>query len=230
MLLSGIFAMTYAKPLNHQQQQFVDFMIPKIKKANAQIMQQRQKLTGLYQAYQNQTALSANDKIWLANLAERYGLKKANFQKSHTWQQMLVRVDIVPVPLVLAQSISESAWGRSRFARQGHNYFGQWCSAPGCGLIPKERTPGSPWQVQKFNNAYDSIVSYMNNINSHRAYTKLRGIRHELRESGKPLNPDTIAKGLASYSQRGVQYIGMMQDIMNHFQLAQLVQDYNPQA
>lgn len=230
VVLLGVSGLVYAKPMNPQQQQFVDFMIPKIEKANAKIIQQRKKLINLYRDYQNQNSLSSNNISWLKSLAKQYGLKKASFQKNSTWQQMLARVDIVPAPLVLAQSINESAWGRSRFAKQGNNYFGQWCSAPGCGLIPKKRKPGSPWQVQKFNNAYGSIVSYMNNINSNRAYRELRNIRFELREAGKPLNPDIIAKGLGTYSQRGDQYITIMKNIMDGFQLAQVVRDYSGKA
>ena len=36
----------------------------------------------------------------------------------------LLEQDRIPINLVVAQSILESDWGRSRFAQQGNNYFG----------------------------------------------------------------------------------------------------------
>ncbi len=215
----------YARPLSSQQSQFINFMLPKIEKANTNIMRKRQRLLNLYQDYRANRNLSPNDTTWLTALASSYKVKTP-VNNEYQWQQLLAKVDIMPPALVLAQAINESAWGRSRFAKEGNNYFGQWCSAPGCGLIPKKRKPGSPWQVQKFNNAYDSVVAYLKNLNTNRAYDELRSIRFELREAGKPLNPDVIAEGLATYSQRKEQYVTIMQNIINSFALAQIVENH----
>lgn len=219
----------FAVTMNAEQQKFIELMIPKIEKANQQIMQQRSKFISLYNQYQNQIPLNSQNQIWLHKLANQYGIKQANFNKNGTWEELSSRVDIVPVSLVLAQAINESAWGTSRFAKEGNSYFGQWCSAPGCGIYPKERKPGSPWQVRKFSNAYDSIVSYLNNLNQNHAYRTLRNIRYELRETGKPLDPNILAEGLKEYSAIGSQYIAIMQNIINRFQLAEMVRNYNQQ-
>ena len=45
--------------------------------------------------------------------------------------ELMLRVDVLPVSLALAQAANESAWGTSRFALQGNNIFGQWCYEPG---------------------------------------------------------------------------------------------------
>ncbi|WP_352256125.1 glucosaminidase domain-containing protein, partial [Pseudoalteromonas sp. 19-MNA-CIBAN-0066] len=45
--------------------------------------------------------------------------------------QALRRVDIIPKELALMQAANESAWGTSRFARIGLNFFGQWCYTKG---------------------------------------------------------------------------------------------------
>ena len=57
---------------------------------------------------------------------------------------LLVRVDVIPPSLVLAQGANESAWGTSRFAKQGNNFFGQWCYSQGCGLVPLQRNGTNP--------------------------------------------------------------------------------------
>ena len=41
------------------------------------------------------------------------------------------------------QAANESAWGTSRFARIGLNFFGQWCYSKGCGMVPKRRNTGA---------------------------------------------------------------------------------------
>ena len=41
--------------------------------------------------------------------------------------RLMRRVDIIPIELVLMQAANESAWGTSRFAQKGYNFFGLWC-------------------------------------------------------------------------------------------------------
>ena len=40
------------------------------------------------------------------------------------YNSILEPVDRIPINLLLAQAIHESGWGKSRFARKGHNLFG----------------------------------------------------------------------------------------------------------
>ena len=56
---------------------------------------------------------------------------------SNALAELLMRVDIVPPSLALAQAADESGWGTSRFAEQGNSLFGQW--AWGKGLKPTEQ-------------------------------------------------------------------------------------------
>ena len=40
------------------------------------------------------------------------------------WNVMVMEPDRIPIDLVLAQSIIESNWGKSRFAKKANNFFG----------------------------------------------------------------------------------------------------------
>ena len=46
--------------------------------------------------------------------------------KANTLDELLIKVDKVPVSLALAQAAIESGWGTSRFAQEGNALFGQW--------------------------------------------------------------------------------------------------------
>ena len=57
----------------------------------------------------------------LIKLAKKYRIKQM-----YNEHEYLEKIDVIPVSLVLAQSAVESAWGSSRFAREGNNIFGEW--------------------------------------------------------------------------------------------------------
>jgi len=214
---------------NGQQIRFIYKLLPKIEAANSQITADRTQLLKIKQQYNHQIPLSNNDLLWLKKLAGNYNVKDsatsdANIEQ--VLQQLKNRVDIIPPALVLAQAANESAWGRSRFATQGNNLFGQWCSRAGCGLVPLRRPEGASYEVRKFNSIQASIVSYINNLNSHGAYSQLRKIRAQMRQSGTALSGLQLAKGLSAYSARGNGYISIIQKIIINYHLVQLVENY----
>jgi Bax protein len=125
-------------------------------------------------------------------------------------------VDAVPDHLVLAQAANESAWGTSRFAREGNNLFGQWCFRQGCGLVPASRPDGATYEVARFESVSQSIGSYMHNLNTGRTYQELREIRALARENGHDPDANAMAAGLMSYSERGEDYISELRSMIRH--------------
>jgi Bax protein len=117
---------------------------------------------------------------------------------------------------VLAQAANESAWGRSRFATEGNNLFGQWCFSQGCGLIPNGRPEGATYEVAVFDTPLDSIRSYMMNLNSFHAYDELRKIRKERRDQGQMITGKALAEGLINYSTRREEYVKEIQLMIEH--------------
>lgn len=122
------------------------------------------------------------------------------------------RVDIVPVSLVLAQAAIESAWGRSRFAHEANNFFGQRSydlSVPG---IKPARAEG--FRVVAFDTAARSIASYMRNLNTHPAYRDFRLARERLRNAGTDPRGTDLAAHLHAYSERGKAYLETVQKVI----------------
>lgn len=186
-----------------RKQAFFDYFEPLIDTENQAILSNRTKLLAVVNAEQ------ANwiEQLWLRLLAHRYEMDDFDVDDLSHWQALLTRVDIVPPSLALAQAANESAWGTSRFAVDGNNYFGQWCFSRGCGLVPEQRDDEARHEVATFASAQQSVRRYVNNINTHYAYAQLRDRRAQLRAAGETVTGIALAPTLINYSQRGQAYV-----------------------
>lgn len=190
-----------------KKQQFFTYMKPRVEKENARITEQRRQLLTL----QEKKQLSRSDQQWLQRLAEEYEVSIDEQLMPKQWQDLKSRVDVVPLEMALVQAANESAWGTSRFARKGNNYFGQWCYEKGCGIVPEQRAAGATHEVRSFSDARESVDAYINNINTTRAYAEFRNLRQQSRNKGQTLNAEQLALGLKSYSERGMDYVKTIQ-------------------
>lgn len=154
-----------------------------------------------------QHVLESHEIHWLDKLAARYELGQWDWSQAESWRRLLKRVDVVPPALALAQAANESGWGRSRFAREGHNYFGQWCFSPGCGIVPEARAQAASHEVARFASPANSVRAYLHNINTHFAYRQLRELRAQIRDRKGLLTGERLAAGLEGYSARGMAYV-----------------------
>jgi Bax protein len=194
-------------------------LLPMILLANQEIEQEREEILQILERHRARD-LKAGDRQRLEKISKRYGLRGRPLIDHRARSRLLQRVDTVPPSLVLAQAANESAWGTSRFARLGNNIFGEWTFKPGTGIVPTGRPAGEIYEVRKFQSIYESIRSYMNNLNRHVAYRQLRKIREELRRKGQPVTGMALAKGLLKYSQRGEEYILEIQAMIHQNKLA----------
>lgn len=138
---------------------------------------------------------------WLINISKDY-----EYEDIHIGD-LLMRVDLIPISMALAQSAIESGWGTSRYAREGNAIFGQYTFDTNAGIIPEERKIGKKFLIKKYNNLSDSVASYIKNLNTHNAYEDLRQTRKKLRMDGKNISSKALVSSLKSYSERGEDYI-----------------------
>ena len=190
---------------------FFKSLLPMILLANDEIRVEREKLLSIDQQLTNQNQLDESQLQILSTLAKRYKVKRDGTQAEKTVKKLLYRIDIIPADLALAQAANESGWGTSRFSRVANNLFGEWTFTPGQGIIPEGRPAGETYEVQKFSTVYDSVRSYLHNLNTHSAYKQLRHLRAESRLSGKNPQGSMLAEGLLRYSTRGEDYIKELQ-------------------
>ena len=215
-----------------KKQAFFNYFTPIIDAENARIANQRTALEMLSRKITNNENLREEEQAFLNSLKSEY---KISEKQSITVQmnQLMVRVDQIPRSLVLAQAANESAWGTSRFATKGNNYFGQWCFTKGCGLVPNQRSEGLTHEVRKFDSAVDSVAAYFRNINTHRSYRKLRAHRARFAseefiqtESDTSTSPEpptgyVLAQYLNQYSSEGEKYVRALRQLIrqNHLEV-----------
>ena len=197
-----------------KKQSFFNFIEPFVDQVNIEIIQQRQRVLAIQAKMQDGEELSASDLRYLSTLAELYELDTDDLTDAEFLTVLLRRVDKIPASLALAQAANESAWGTSRFAQQGNNYFGQWCYSDGCGLVPNRRREGATHEVRSFNSVKDSVQAYIHNLNTFPSYQMLRRIRQQLRVQNKPVDGASLTDGLESYSSRGHDYIDELQNMI----------------
>jgi len=181
---------------------FFKFIQPGIARANRSIALDRQLILDLKSRMKDIEQPPLRYFVLLKN----YKVPSTDFNE-HSVNELLERLDIIPQSLIMVQAANESGWGTSRFARLGLNFFGQWCFKKGCGLIPSARDTDAGHEVKVFNSVYESINSYLKNLNTHPAYQHLRDVRSQLRKRNEPVTAEKLAQGLTSYSERREDYV-----------------------
>ncbi len=206
---------TEIKDIPSRKQAFFDFLRPAINEQNEQIIKERKLLISVKKVLLSGSMLDDVTQFEVTQLAKKYQLSFRRLDEK-TVDELMRRVDTIPASLVLVQAANESGWGSSRFAREGLNFFGQWCYRKGCGLVPSSRTDGLSHEVTVFPSVEDSVASYMRNLNSNAAYSLFRTIRYEARKQGMRPTAAKLVYGLVNYSERQEAYIDELLDMLRH--------------
>ncbi|MBA6411722.1 glucosaminidase domain-containing protein [Parahaliea sp. F7430] len=208
--------------VTEMKQAFYSYLTPIIEHHNESIQQQRARLLVLQKKRADGRSLSMLDRRWLRKLSVQYELEwGAAEAQDALLEKLLLRVDTIPLDLALVQAAKESAWGRSRFAVEANNLFGQWCYIEGCGIVPNNRPAGAHHEVEAFSSVSEAIRRYMNNLNTHPSYAGFRHLRLALREAEKPLAGMALAKTLSFYSERRSEYVDDIRSMIAQYQRLQ---------
>ncbi|WP_100657296.1 glucosaminidase domain-containing protein [Alteromonas flava] len=192
---------------------FFSYLMPEVERQNEYIIGLRLKIKAMADEFAQNRQLSPADISRLHWLTKEYKVDP-NLDIADQLALLLRRVDVIPADLVLVQAANESAWGTSRFARKGYNFFGLWCFRPNCGFVPRQRNDGAIHEVAKFRNVAHATYTYMRNLNRHDAYKSLRDIRYRLRQNQLPITGEALSEGLMQYSERGEDYIEELQQMI----------------
>ncbi len=203
------------KPVSKKKRAFFDYLKPLVEKQNSLIADERASLLSALEHVNSQHQLTQAEQYRVQQLSEKYSYRLRNID-AESLNELLKRVDIVPMDMVLIQAANETGWGTSRFAREGLNFFGQWCFTKGCGLVPQSRTQGMSHEVAVFKSVADSVASYMRNLNTNAAYRLFRSIRADLRAQGLQPTASKLIYGLVNYSERQDAYIDELLDMLRH--------------
>lgn len=207
--------------VNDRKAAFIDYLTPIVDYHNQNILRERRELERISRSILAGEELPRRDVHWLEKLADRYDVEWDQDNLARVVLGLARRVDIIPISLAIVQAAKESSWGRSRYAKEANNLFGQWCFEEGCGLVPGERSQGATHEVQSFSSVFDATRSYIHNLNTHPSYRNLRQIRQMLRLRNKPITGAALAEGLLFYSERRQAYIEEVKSMIQQYRLFQ---------
>ena len=200
-----------------KKETFIKIVLPLVVAENERILADREKLIIL----SDKKFTTDPEKQWIRQKLLEYKVKKGNLK------ELLVRMDIIPTSIALAQAAKESGWGTSRFALEGNAIFGQWTWS-GQGIAPLDRASNKNHKILKFPILRASVKAYKNNLNTHKSYSKFREKRQQLRSKYKNITGLALTDTLKNYAQTGSEYTKILNQIitqnrLSDFELVKLV-------
>ena len=196
-----------------KKETFIKIVLPLIVAENERIIADREKLKIL----SKKKYTTDLEKQWLRQKLLEYKVKKGDLK------ELLVRMDIIPTSIALAQAAKESGWGTSRFALEGNAIFGQWTWS-GQGIAPLDRESNKNHKILKFPILRASVKAYQNNLNTHKSYLKFRTKRSNLRDKNKKIAGLELTETLNNYAQTGSEYTKILNQIIKQNRLT----DFEP--
>ena len=196
-----------------KKETFIKIVLPLIVAENERILEDREKLIILSE----KKFTTDLEKQWIRQKLLEYKVKKGNLK------ELLVRMDIIPTSIALAQAAKESGWGTSRFALEGNAIFGQWTWS-GQGIAPLDRESNKNHKILKFPILRASVKAYQNNLNTHKSYSKFRQKRSNLRDKNKKIKGLELTETLNNYAQTGSEYTKILNQIIKQNRLT----DFEP--
>jgi len=105
----------------------------------------------------------------------------------------LKKEEQIPSLLIIAQSIVESDYGTSRFAKEGNALFGVrvWSKN---GILPLKQDASINWRIKTYHSKCASTKDYIKILNNNHHYSDFRNLRQKTKD------PIKLAETLGNYS------------------------------
>ena len=213
-LVKPIYFTQFPRDLNALQstklkkETFIKIVLPLIVAENEKILADRKKIKIL----SDKKYTTDLEKQWIRQKLLEYKVKKGDLN------ELLIRIDVIPTSIALAQAAKESGWGTSRFALEGNAIFGQWTWS-GQGIAPLNRDSNKKHKILKFPILRASVKAYQNNLNTHKSYLKFREKRSILRGKNKKIVGLELTDTLNNYAQTGSEYTDTLNQIIKQNRL-----------
>ncbi len=187
---------------------FIKIVLPLILDENNRIKMDRKTLFKIL----NKNINSDAERNWLKSKFKQYGVINRDLTT------LKIRMDEIPVSLVIAQAAKETGWGTSRFAQEGNALFGQW-TYTGEGIKPSGSDVGDTHKVMKFKILKASVRAYQRNLNTHKSYREFRKVRAIQRDVFGKMNSLELVNYLDKYAETGQDYIKILKKIIQQNEL-----------
>ena len=190
------------KTIKAKKETFLQIVLPLVVAENEKIETDRNYLLKVIRDNDSSEKLQ-----WLKRKFKEYKVKDGDIN------ELIEKVDIVPISIALAQAAKESGWGTSRFALEGNAIFGQW-TWDGVGIEPLDKSDDQGHKILKFPILRASVKAYITNLNTHPSYKNFREKRLMLRQSIKALSGIDLIHELENYAETGKEYTRILEQII----------------
>jgi Bax protein len=190
------------KDVKLKKENFINFVLPSIIAVKEDIKKEKEKVVKIL-SFEKKN--EENEK-YLKKTYEKYKVEEGNVN------ELLKRMNTVPVELALAQAIIESGWGTSRFSKYGNNIYGIWSFNKNEKRIKASEgvRGGKPVYLRKYDYIYECVHDYFYSLSVGINYEQLR---EELKETDDGLK---LSEFLDGYSEIREEYIGRVKSIIKY--------------
>jgi Bax protein len=189
--------------VSEKKQKFFHMILPAILISKANLKLKRERVLSLISTPQEE--LFEEDKEFLEELYKKY--------KTRDNKKLLSRLKTHPVSIILAQAAIESAWGESRFFKEGNNIFGMWSYNKNEPRIKAKGTRnGKAIYVKKYATLSDAIDDYFAVIGrgAYKNFRKQRDITDD---------PLKLVEYLVNYCELREKYTNKLKKFIVHNKL-----------
>ena len=99
--------------LDTKKQAFIATLLPYIEEENRRLANQRETVAALLARLDNSGAISTNEQKQLRSLARKYRVSGDPLAQVEAREELLRKIDIIPVSLALAQAVNECFFRKS---------------------------------------------------------------------------------------------------------------------
>lgn len=184
---------------------FFQSIIPDIVEALSVVEQERAQLMGIL----TNNSPTENELRKLEDLKSKYS--------ANDNEELKLKVNIIPIDLILVQSAIESGWGSSNAAKNCNNLMG----IHAYGGLSVCNTPSK--KIASFSSRRKSLDAYILSINKNSAYQDFRKKRAELLEKRQRFTGVDLAPYLLKYSTRGKNYTDEVQQYIENHRLDDII-------
>lgn len=111
----------------------------------------------------------------------------------------MIKNEIVPREIIIAQSVIESDYGKSRFSKVANNLFGVRTYDLNKPHIKPLNSPESNFGLKKYETKCDSVKDYIKTLNKGFAFSEFRQVRQKMIENDN-IDVFTLVETLKNYA------------------------------
>ncbi len=190
-------------PVYEKKKKFIEIVLPSTLIANFRISQKREKVIKIRKKLETGNKLSYTEKRFLSDILDEY--------RASSIEDLLRKLNTIPISIALAQAAIESGWGSSRFFIKGNNVYGMWTFKKN--RKNKIKAKENNVFLKTYPDILASVEDYLYSLNVSWAYEKFRLVRL------KSTDPLLLSNHLERYSTLRKKYVRRVKTLIKENRL-----------